>query len=236
MKNPSKRAVDELYSFLENHNLGLTLDGCFLAYKSVGSNYLDKYSGTFDNKPGAILEMPRNSVDDESNRTCSHGFHVGALEYSGPGGWYNGPNDKVIIVKVNPADAVSVPADHSAQKLRVCKYEVVGDYKGQLNKAVYSGASVSDPDYNPDEYESDDVNDEDDYDDTAIYAEDIEEGDIVSFTYTKSNGDSKKRYAIVDELDMDDDSCLTTLIAPENKNGEVRRFVLSRMTNVKLLS
>ncbi len=133
LSNPSKRAVDELYGFLEHESLPITEDGCFLAYKTVRGNYKDKYSGRFDNTPGQVLEMPRNKVDDNANQTCSHGFHVGALEYAGPSGWYNNSrSDKVVIVKVNPRDAVSVPTDHSAQKLRVCKYEVVSDYADAL--------------------------------------------------------------------------------------------------------
>lgn len=136
MDNPSRRAVTELYGFLEHRNLPITPDGHFLAYKAVRDNYLDKYSGKFDNSVGAVLEMPRNEVDDEASRTCSHGFHVGALEYAGPGGWYHRHADKVMIVKINPRDAVSVPADHNAQKLRVCRYEVVGEYEKPLDDTL----------------------------------------------------------------------------------------------------
>ena len=132
MQNPSKRAVDELYGFLEHEGMPITDDGCFLAYKTVRSDYKDKYSGKFDNSPGSVLEMPRNKVDDDKDRHCSHGFHVGALDYAGPGGWYNSYGDRVVIVKVNPRDCVSVPTDHSRQKLRVCKYEVVADYEQDL--------------------------------------------------------------------------------------------------------
>lgn len=133
MDNPSKRSVDQLYRFLEHKALPITEDGCFLAYKTVRNNYLDKYSGKFDNTPGTVLEMPRNSVDDNPGNHCSQGFHVGALEYAGPNGWYNsGGFDKVVIVKVNPKDAVSVPTDHNCQKLRVCRYEVLCDYGEKL--------------------------------------------------------------------------------------------------------
>lgn len=135
MENPSRRALNELYGFLEHRNMPITEDGCFLAYKAVKENYLDKYSGTFDNSVGAINEMPRNQVDDDCGRTCSVGFHVGALAYAGPGGAFYSPGDKVMIVKVNPRDAVSVPIDHSAQKLRVCRYEVVGEYDKPLDDA-----------------------------------------------------------------------------------------------------
>jgi hypothetical protein len=158
MTNPSERAIKELYDFLANRGLPITEDGCFLAYKSVKSDYYDKYSGRFLNKPGAVLEMPRKDVDEDANQTCSVGFHVGALDYSGPGGWYNSSNDKVIVVKVNPRDAVSVPADHNAQKLRVCRYEVLYDYAGVLEASVYSQTGkVAEYDNTVDYSEEDDL-------------------------------------------------------------------------------
>ena len=129
MSNPSARAVNELYGFLAHSKLPITEDGCFLAYKTVRSDFKDKYSQTIDNSVGQIVEIRRNLVNDDKEQTCSHGLHVGALEYAGPGGWYNNAGDVVLIVKINPADAVSVPADHNAQKLRVCKYEVIGLYE-----------------------------------------------------------------------------------------------------------
>lgn len=154
--NPSSRAVTELYSFLEHRNLPVTPDGCFLAYKSVRSDFYSKASGRLTllsgktdehghifNGVGEKIVAVRNEIDDDKDRTCSHGLHVGALAYAGPGGWYNSANDKVVIVKVNPADAVSVPADHNAQKLRVCAYEVVAEFVTAFNEPLAAvGASA----------------------------------------------------------------------------------------------
>lgn len=122
MANPSKASVDELYDFLEKEGIAITPDGHFLAYKGVDAEFKDVFTHTFDNSVGAINEMPRNSVDDDRRRHCSNGFHVGSHEYAT--GWA-GPGGNVVLVKVNPADAVSVPEDHDCQKLRVCRYEVV---------------------------------------------------------------------------------------------------------------
>lgn len=122
MDNPSSRAVNELYSFLEKEGIALTPDGCFLAYKGVRDDFLDVKTGTFDNSVGQTHEMPRNEVDDDASNTCSNGFHVGAHNYATN---WAGSTGKVVLVKVNPRDAVAVPADHDAQKLRVCRYEVV---------------------------------------------------------------------------------------------------------------
>jgi hypothetical protein len=122
MANPSRRAVQELYGFLENRGIAITPDGQFLAYKGVRHDFKDVWSGKFDNSVGQIHEVPRNEVDDNPNNTCSYGFHVGSHEYAT--GWAGGEGN-VMLVKVNPADAVSVPNERTAEKLRVCKYEVV---------------------------------------------------------------------------------------------------------------
>ena len=136
LENPSNRAVQELYSFLEHKNLPITEDGCFLAYKAVNKNYMDKYSGTIDNSVGQSVSMQRRKVDDNCNNGCSDGLHVGALDYVES--YRNeGNEDKVVIVKVNPQDVVSVPTDSECQKVRCCSYEVVADYTGPLKEQVH---------------------------------------------------------------------------------------------------
>ena len=55
MKNPSKRAVDELFGFMEACTLPITPDGCFLAYKRVNSDYLDCHSRSVLNKPADLF-------------------------------------------------------------------------------------------------------------------------------------------------------------------------------------
>lgn len=144
MDNPSKRAVDELYDFLAHRGMPITEDGCFVAYKAVRGNYRDKYTNTIDNSVGQVVEMPRNQVDDDKSRTCSYGYHVGAFSYAGTAGWYYNSGDHVMKVKVNPRDAVSVPADHNATKLRVCRYEVIGEHKStkEIDSLVYKDDQV----------------------------------------------------------------------------------------------
>lgn len=123
--NPSKRSVDELYNFLEKSNLPITPDGHFLAYKKVRDNYFDCHSGTMDNSVGKVVEMPRNEVDDDKDRTCSAGLHFCSLDYLGHFG-----GARIMIVKINPADVVSIPSDYNDTKGRACRYEVIGE----LNK------------------------------------------------------------------------------------------------------
>jgi hypothetical protein len=152
-KNPSKNSVDQLFKFLQHRNIAIGPDGRFWAYKSVRSDYRDKYSGKFDNSIGSVCKVPRNQVDDNPDHHCSQGFHVGSLDYAGPGGWYNSSTDNVMIVAVDPADAVSVPGDHSFQKLRVCKYEVIGEYARALNVVESSLTEIGGIDNDPEDLE-----------------------------------------------------------------------------------
>src|SRR3990167_7995736 len=160
MENPSKRAVDQLYSFLEHKNLPVTEDGCFLAYKAVRSTLLDKHSGTILNEVVSVISIPRNKVDDEPNNHFSYGLHCGSMEYVK---YFAHGDDKILVVKVNPRDVVSIPSDHNCTKLRTCQYEVVSFYDKLLSS-----------NYSPSEPENYRYDDDDEYDDEY----DGDDGDI----------------------------------------------------------
>lgn len=126
--NPSARSVDQLYGFLENKGIPIDDEGYILAYKSVRNDYLDHYSGTVANTVGATHKMPRNKISDDPNQACHFGFHVGALEYASA---FGGSDRRILICKVDPADVVCVPYDHSMQKVRVCQYTVQSEHGDQ---------------------------------------------------------------------------------------------------------
>ncbi len=132
MTNPSKRAVDELYGFLEKNSLPITPDGCFLAYKKVRNDYLDIHSGTMDNSVGKVVSMERNEVDDDKDRTCSAGLHFCSQDYLPHFG--NGYDNRVVILKINPRDVVSIPSDYNNAKGRACSYEVIGEIGNDADK------------------------------------------------------------------------------------------------------
>ena len=173
MLNPSYRARQELYDFLEHKSLPITEDGCFLAYKAVNSDYKDKWSGRFDNSVGEVVEINRGKVDDNRDKGCSSGLLCGALDYVRDYG-NEGGGDRIMIVKVNPADAVSVPSDSQFMKLRTCKYEVVAEteWTDELRNPLYSseGSDYELPQDEHDEYDDwyDDI-----YDDESASEEDI---------------------------------------------------------------
>jgi hypothetical protein len=136
MKNPANSSVESLFDFLDKQNppLPITEDGCFLAYKRVKDDWTDFHTGKEDNSIGAAPAMPRNKVDDNRGNDCSHGYHVGSIAYVRD---FHKGEGHIIICKVNPANAVSVPT-HDANKLRVCAYEVVSEYDGLMEDVLYT--------------------------------------------------------------------------------------------------
>lgn len=174
-QNPSFQSQKELFDFLDRKGMPITEDGCFLAFKAVSSNYMDKYSGRINNRPGKIVTMTRPSVDDNRANQCSAGLHVGAMEYVG---WYGHGDDILLVVKVNPRDAVSVPLDHNASKLRTCQYEVLHEYTGKLSNPLYGakGEEVASP-VDDEKYNWDWADEDDDDDDDVVDAELVDEED-----------------------------------------------------------
>jgi hypothetical protein len=142
-QNPSDHAVVELFDFMENKNMPITYDGCFLAYKAVREDYKDIYSGTFDNSIGSTCQVARTTVDSNRDNGCGHGLHVGAIDYAKSYGGIDlddddkGGGNRLMICKVNPRDVVSVPTDHKFQKLRCCRYEVVAEFDSIFDKVVH---------------------------------------------------------------------------------------------------
>lgn len=168
--NPSFNSQNELFDFLENKSLPITEEGEVLCYKAIREDWMDKYTGKISNKIGNIIEVPRGDVDDDRNNECSSGLHCGALDYVYS---YGNGTDRIVIVKVNPRDAVSVPKDCSFQKLRVCRYEVVGEFIKEMKAPLYTAKAeevqspINDSSYDwswADRGNSDDGYDADGYD------------------------------------------------------------------------
>lgn len=148
-ENPAKSAVDELFLFLDQTELPITEDGHFIAYKIVRNDYKDIYSGTFDHSIGKVVSMPRFAVDDNRSNTCSAGLHFCSRTYLAHYGSGHRDKDRCVLVKINPADVVSIPVDYNNAKGRTCKYEVVGEMKDSewrdmLSKVEYTTSAVVD--------------------------------------------------------------------------------------------
>jgi len=125
LKNPSYRAVNELFQFLEKNDHPITDNGCFIAYKKVRKDFKDGHTGTIDNSPGLTVEIPRNQVNEDPTQTCSYGLHVANWHYAN-NIYSAGEDPNMLEVEVNPRDVVAVPVDYDQAKMRVSRYVVLG--------------------------------------------------------------------------------------------------------------
>lgn len=168
-QNPEPHSREQLYDWLADRDFTITEDGDFLAYKGVhfGASqpgggktiYRSTHAGNaivdgveykneqIPNYVGAVVEMPRSGVEHNPSEACSVGLHAGTYEFA------NNFGATLLTVKVNPRDVVSVPTDSNGQKLRVCRYQVIGEIEKKLTIPFYR---VEDEE---DEY--DDLDDED---------------------------------------------------------------------------
>lgn len=137
--NPSYRSVRQLYPFMAHEGIALDEDGNILAYKAINQNWTDVFSGKISNKPGAVVEMPRNKISDDPKEACHEGLHVGALNYAKD---FGGSERRIIICRIDPKDVVCIPYDASCMKMRVCKYEVIGLFGSQMSDTVVTAADI----------------------------------------------------------------------------------------------
>lgn len=146
-QNPADFARDELYLWLENSDLPITEDGCFLAYKNVNGDYTSIHDGRTKNNPGTVVQMPRQQVDPVRDRTCSRGLHFCSKSYLPH--FSRGSNGRTVLLKINPADVVSIPSDYNNAKGRAWKYEVLHDVADPQATSWKAVVSVNGGSYTP---------------------------------------------------------------------------------------
>ena len=126
--NPSETAINELFEWLDKAQMPITPNGNFLAYKKVDTNYNSYHRGVdglvVSNKIGETPSMDRDSVDPDRYRTCSAGLHFCSFSYLKH---YHGGSGRVVILEIDPADVVAIPADYENAKGRAWKYTVIGE-------------------------------------------------------------------------------------------------------------
>lgn len=132
--NPSKRAKEAVWTWVEGNGLTITEDGRFLGYKAVQEDGMSSHAGpnNFVNgvllnngdvsrvphEVGSVISKRRADVDDTPGGGCSVGLHVGTLAYA------KGFAPRLMTVLVNPAHVVSAPGHELSFKIRVHEYEV----------------------------------------------------------------------------------------------------------------
>lgn len=169
-QNESHRAVYEGFKFFANHHMPITKDGCVIAYKAVKTYHgspvigkdgveiregdlVDKWTGcSHRNNVGDTPNMKRRLVDDNCGHACAAGLHAGSTYYAKS---YGCPGDTAILVKIDPRDLVTVPTCDS-EKVRVCRYEVIGLYNGDLIPPLVDTQKLYDDEWEEDNYDDED--------------------------------------------------------------------------------
>lgn len=132
--NPSANSREQLYDFLTAHqDYKITQDGWIIGYKG----YTENRDGTLRSwhrgpavvngvpsddptyEVGDVVELARDKCVDDPSASCSVGLHVATRDYAGGFG-------TVYEVAVNPRDVVSVPSDAGGEKVRACRYRILG--------------------------------------------------------------------------------------------------------------
>jgi len=200
--NPSYRARHQLFNFLEHNGHPITDDGCFIAYKGVTANFKDCHTNTFDNSVGSVVSMPREKVDDDPANTCSAGLHVASYDYAH--NYYGGAAAGLTVeVKVNPADVVAVPADYNGEKMRVCRYEVIGISKGERKEQYVPYMPSGHDSDNLEEFYRDAVEEKQWYDDYIDYSlKELDEDDSDFSSYSNEKMLSSSEYRCTNDKDQ----------------------------------
>ena len=220
MQNPNSKSREELYDFLSYKGLPIDDDGCVFAYKGVDSDYWSKHGnsktivlqgktdgrGRIYNGVGEKIVVDRGSVDGVRENSCSHGLHVGSYNYARD---WSGDGGRLLLVKFDPKDSVSVPTDCHCQKLRVCAYTVVRDVTDEFElSSSYYGS-------NSETTDSQDFSDEDIEKEVLEFM--IEVG-VDSYDYARPE-------------ELIDDLCAYDYYNPHWNNEQVERVVKNIISN-----
>lgn len=156
--NPSNKAITQLYDWMEANGITITEDGHLLAFKRVRDDFLSFYDGKTSNHIGTTPSLPRNKVDDRSEVTCSHGLHFCSHAYLPH---YHGGDGRVLLLKINPRDVVSIPTDYGNAKGRACAYLILDELKGDARQGIETHNVIPQPVV----IDTNDVNQSNDYKD-----------------------------------------------------------------------
>jgi len=154
MQNPNEHSREQLWGWIDSHGITVTDEGHCVFYKGVavdGDSFKsintgqavvngEEKSGAIPQNVGDVVEMPRSSVQHDPSNGCSTGLHAGTYAYAN--GWARGA---LLEVHVDPRDVVSVPTDCNHQKVRVCRYTVVGTVDAEYTTVALPDENAFDP-------------------------------------------------------------------------------------------
>jgi len=180
--NPSLKSIDDLYRWIKKGDLVIDHEGDIIAYKGVkvgddgiarsihsGTAFVngEEVHGYIPNVPGTVISMARSTVNADEMVGCATGLHAGTYNYAN-----SFAQGRLILVKINPRDVVSVPYDAADQKMRVSRYTVLHEIEQRITGSFYQSELPYDEDeededdwYEEDAFEDWEDEDEEDYED-----------------------------------------------------------------------
>lgn len=145
--NVEPHSREQLYGYMERHEITITDDGDVIFYKGVGREekdgvvtyrpsqagygIVDGVEYTNDRLPqriGSVVQMPRAMVKHDPNAACRVGLHAATFDFA-----KDFMSGATLEIHVNPRDVVSVP--HSAEKIRCCRYRVIREVESAYTAA-----------------------------------------------------------------------------------------------------
>ena len=118
--NPFINAATEIYDYCKAMDFEITEDGYFIAYKNVRADL----GSVYDNgRTKHVIGQPTKVDKFDTNRAneCSQGLHFCSRGFLS---CYSG--EVTLVMKINPADVVSIPRDYNHQKGRCREYIPIG--------------------------------------------------------------------------------------------------------------
>lgn len=223
-QNSSETSRKSLYEFIIRHGITIDPDGDFYVYKGVNENGTSIWAGfgivngrtmngNLPNQPGNVIEIPRSKVDADTSIGCSTGLHAGSYDYASR---YS--RGKLLTVKVNPRDVVSVPDDCTFQKIRVCRYKVVTSETVKMNSTTSTFAENTDENY-----------------DNISTVEHLVNQDVrvpVEFEYTRGNGDIVDVEGYVTDVYTNRNNDVFLVIAEDETSTETKFYNFSLVSDL----
>lgn len=120
-QNPSMQTIERIFDWLLAGEMPITEDGCFIAFKRVNYDYTSFHDGRTMHTVGQMTSLPRYLCDDNNKATCSSGLHFCSQSYLPS---YYGNNGRMLVLRINPKDVVSIPVEYGTAKGRACAYFV----------------------------------------------------------------------------------------------------------------
>lgn len=136
--NPNENSRNQLFDWLERHQLAIDEDGFVVCFKGVTRDYkpsqrgpgtvvypdgrvVEHQSALLDYSPGNIVSIDRKLCNENPHVRCASGLHVANRRFA------DAFSHITVEVRVSPRDFVSVTSDSNREKIRCCRLRVVGE-------------------------------------------------------------------------------------------------------------